>query len=246
MLKENKVRHGKYSADNVRNVFRGVCHCAKCGVSMRVLNGGYLQCGGVQVGKCDIRNVVPFVEMERELISWFVPQAKDALLGKDETFTAIDTLQGKLNAIQKRIEATLTLLDAGVAVNEVQTRLVKLDHERREIENDLANAKAEQSSKASIPDTLNQLNTLIDEGNMGNQATRKKIASLVPSIVKDVVVDLTDKCFPSFVCHLVNGQSIEWEYDLQEFGQKIRGITKDGNFVLGKPYPIEGNYRVKE
>src|SRR5208337_2945745 len=111
MCKQNKARHGKYSADNVRNIFRGVCHCAKCGVSMRVLNDDYLQCRGAVLGKCDISHVVKFKEMEFEFTRWFVEQAKDALLGQDDHEATIKSLQTKVEAIKQRIRLTIELLD---------------------------------------------------------------------------------------------------------------------------------------
>jgi DNA invertase Pin-like site-specific DNA recombinase len=241
MLKQNKARHGKYSADNVRNIFRGVCHCAKCGVSMRVLNGGYLQCGGVQVGKCDVRNVVRFQEMEYEFAKWFVPQAKDALLGQDDNRSAIQTLTSKQDAIQGRIRKTVDLLDAGLAVNEIKERLTKLEAEKAQVVSQIAELKAKQSNNATLPDTITRLEAMIDDC-LTNQETRKKVASLVPSIVKDVRVDLTDRWFPSFEVHLVNGDVKKWEYSIAEFSQPIVGITKEGHFALGKGKVLEGGF----
>jgi DNA invertase Pin-like site-specific DNA recombinase len=244
MVKQNKVRHGKYSADNVRNIFRGVCHCAKCGVSMRVLNGGYLQCGGVQVDKCDIKNVVKFPEMEYEFAKWFIPQAKDALLGQDNNQSAIQTLTSKLDAVQKRIKITIDLLDAGLAVNEIKERLTKLEAEKSQIANEIADLRAKQSTNAALPDTIKRLEAMIDDCQT-SQETRKKVASLVPSIVKDVRVDLSDRWFPSFEVHLINGDVKKWEYSISEFSQPIVGMTNDGHFALGKGKVLEGKYTKK-
>jgi DNA invertase Pin-like site-specific DNA recombinase len=241
MLKQNKVRHGKYSADNVRNIFRGVCHCAKCGVSMRVLNGDYLQCGGVQVGKCDIKHVVKFSEMEFEFIQWFVFQAKNALLGRDGNQSAIETLASKQVAIQERIRKTIDLLDAGLAVSEIKERLTKLEAEKSQVANQISESKSKQSSDATLPDTIKRLEAMIDDCQT-NQETRRKVAALVPSIVEDVRVDLSDKWFPSFEVHLVNGDVKKWEYSIDEFAQPIIGFTKDGQFVLGKGRVTEGGF----
>ena len=244
MCKQNKTRHGKYSADNVRNIFRGVCHCAKCGVSMRVLNGDYLQCRGATLGKCDVSHVVKFREMEYEFTRWFVEQAKDALLGQDDHHATIKSLQSKQDAIKQRIRLTIDLLDSGLAVNEIKERLAKLEREKASVESEIADLKAKQSSNAALPDTIQRLEALIDDCQT-NQETRRKIAALVPSIVKDVRVDLSDKWFPSFEIEMLEGQKLKWTYDIVEFSQPIVGITKGGAFVLGTGKVLEGGYTNK-
>jgi hypothetical protein len=241
MCKQNKARHGKYSAVNVRNIFRGVCHCAKCGVSMRVLNDDYLQCRGAMLGKCDISNVVKFKAMEYEFTLWFVEQAKDALLGQDDHQATIKALQTKQDAIKQRIRLTIDLLDSGLSVNEIKERLGKLEKERSSVESGIADLKAKHSSNAALPDTVQQLETLVDDSRT-NHETRRKIAALVPSIVKNVRVDLSDKWCPSFEVLLVNGDVKKWEYSIEEFSQPIIGISKNGEFVLGKGNVLEGRY----
>jgi len=244
MCKQNKARHGKYSAANVRNIFRGVCHCAKCGVSMRVLNDDYIQCRGATLGKCDISNVVKFSEMEFEFAQWFVEKAKDALFGQDDQRDAIKALQTKLEALKQKVLMTIELLDSGLAVNEVKGRLAKLEGEKASVETQIAELKSKQSSNAVLPDTLERLGQMICEC-QSNQETRRKIAALVPSIVKDVRVDLSDKWFPSFEVEMIDGQKLKWIYDIVEFSQPIIGITKDGRFALGKGRVLEGGYQIK-
>jgi hypothetical protein len=241
MCKRNKARHGKYSADNVRNIFRGVCHCAKCGVSMRVLNDDYLQCRGAVLGKCDISHVVKFKEMEYEFTRWFVEQAQDALLGQDDHQATIKSLQTKQDAIKQRIRLTVDLLDSGLAVNEIKERLAKLEKEKASVESEIADLKAKQSSNAALPDTLQRLETLLDDSRT-NQETRRKIAALVPSIVRDVRVDLSDKWFPSFEVEMIDGQKMKWQYDIQEFAQELKAFGKNGTMLLGKGRVLEGGY----
>jgi len=65
----------------------------------------------------------------------------------------------------------------------------------------------------------------------GDKAVRKEIAAIVPTIVKDVRVDLSDKWFPSFDVELVNGTIHEWQYDVQEFAIDTKGkyhVTEGG------------------
>lgn len=241
MCKQNKARHGKYSAVNVRNIFRGVCHCAKCGVSMRVLNDDYLQCRGAVLGKCDISHVVKFKEMEYEFTRWFVERAKDALLGQDDHQATIKTLQSKQDAIKERIRLTIDLLDRGLSVNEISERLAKLEKEKASIENEIAELRAKQSSNAALPDAIQRLEALIDDCQT-NQETRRKIAALVPSIVKDVRVDLSDKWFPSFEVEMIDGQKLKWTYDIVEFAQELKAFGKNGTMRLGKIRVLEGGY----
>ena len=193
----------------------------------------YLFCNGYQVGKCSVKHMVPFMEMEFQFVRWFVPMAKDALLGQDDHKTAIQTVTSKQDSIVKRIAITLDLLDAGLAVSQVKERLVNLEAEKSQVENDLAELKAKQSTNATLPDTIKRLEAMIDDC-LTNQETRKKVAALVPSIVKDVRIDLSHRWFPSFEVHLVNGDVKKWEYSIAEFSQPIVGVTKDGRFALGK------------
>jgi hypothetical protein len=220
MLEKNTNRHGNRTAE-IQNVFRGVCHCSVCGGSMKVFKGRWLGCLGFRnkkldpTGKpCSIKNMIPFPEVEREFISWFVPTAKDALLGKDDSQSRIDALQAKKDALKAKIEQTIALLDAGLALPEVQSRLTKLEAERRETEANLSEAKAEQSSKAVMPDTMNQLEAIMREANLGNQDTRRKIANIVPSLVKSVVINISDKLYPSFRVILTNDRVIEYTMTL--------------------------------
>jgi hypothetical protein len=71
------------------------------------------------------------------------------------------------------------------------------------------------------------------------------LAALVPSIVKDVRVDLSDRWFPSFEVHLVNGDVKKWEYDIQEFSQELKAFGKNGTMLLGKVRVLEGGYTEK-
>ena len=68
---------------------------------------------------------------------------------------------------------------------------------------------------------------------------------MIPTIVERVDLDLSDKFFPSFTCRLVNKEVIKWEYAIDEFEQPIKGITKDGKWILGKVKVREGGYKVK-
>jgi hypothetical protein len=195
---------------------------------------------------CTVKNMVPFAEMEREFLSWFVPQAKHALLGKDKTYPRIDALDARQKALAQRIETTLGLLDDDanpLPVEQIKSRLTTLEREKREVEGNLAEARAEASSKAVMPDSIKQLETLIDGANMGNQEIRRKIANVVPSIVKEVVIDLQYRDTPSFKVSLINGQELKWLYNFEEYRQPIKGITASGEWILGKGKVIDGHYK---
>lgn len=224
MCKQNKAKHGNYSAENVRNLFRGVCHCAKCGVSMRVLNDDYIQCRGATLGKCKVSNLVKFSEMEFAFAQWFIDYAKDALLGQDDQQEAIKALLSKHDAIEARMKVTADLLDKGYGVNVVAERLAKLEKEKALVESQVAEMKAKQSSNAVLPDTIERLGQMIDDCR-DNQEARKKIAALVPTIVKNVRVDLSDKFFPAFEVHLINGGIATFVYEIRDvdFGLNSKG-----------------------
>lgn len=247
MFKANKSRHGNYLGERVNNILRGVCRCAKCGNPMRIYigDGGVMriQCNGYRLAKCDQKNMVQYPELEYEFAKWFVPHAKDALLGSDENSTQIETLETKRAALQNRIDKTLALLDdEKLPINEIKSRLAKLENERRILDEELSSEKAKQSTLASHPETFKELDKIVD-GILENQDVRRRVATLIPSIVQRVDIDLSDKMFPSFTCHLVNGEKIHWQYDVDEFVQPIKGITKDGKLVLGKGKVTEGKFK---
>jgi len=255
MLAKNINRRGKRDAEKVQNVFRNLCFCSVCGAAVKVYAGKYLGCSGYRRGTrdkngkpCTVKNLVPFAEMEQEFLEWFVPQAKDALLGKDDTLPVIDALQAKLTALQGKIDKALDWLvddKSPMPEEQIKSRISKMEVEKRQVEASIAEAKAKSSSKAVLPNTLHQLNTLIHDSTvLGNQETRRKIAALVPSIVQSVVVDIKSKLFPSFTCCLVDGQTIEWHYQ-PELGYDIIGADKDGKCVLGKPILMGGYYERK-
>lgn len=248
MFRANKNRHGNYTSERINNILRGVCRCVKCENPMRIYigDGGVkrIQCGGYRLSKCDQKNMVQYPEMEYEFAKWFVPHAKDALLGKNENTTRIETLQTKRASLQKRIETTLALLDDGIAVNEVKSRLTKLEKERQAIDNELTAEKTNQTTLATHPDTFKELDRIID-GVLDNQEVRRRVATLIPSIVERVDVDISNKTFPSFTCRLVNGHTIKWEYEVDEYVQPINGITKGGDFILGKGKVTAGKFKRK-
>src|ERR1035441_4938887 len=136
MLAKNVNRRGNRTAEKVQNVFRNLCRCSVCGGAVKVYKDRYLGCSGYRTSRqdkngkpCTVKNLVPFAEMEREFISWFVPQAKEALLGNDDSFPRIDALEARQKALASRIETTLGLLDDidnPLPVEQIKSRLTKL------------------------------------------------------------------------------------------------------------------------
>jgi DNA invertase Pin-like site-specific DNA recombinase len=240
-------RHGNYTNDRVNNVFRGLCRCAKCGSSMRVAKQkDYIFCTGYwDDGKNknkECKGMVKFTPLEHTFIRWFVPHAKEALLGKDESFGRVDTLSAKKNAMETRIEATMSLLDdESMPVDKVKSRLANLEAERKKLDSELSAAKAENSNKAHLPEAFATLDRLIDDS-LTDHKVRAKIAAVVPNIIRCVKVDISDKVCPSFTVELVNGGELRWEYTVDEFVFPIvKG--KKGRMKLGKSKVIEGHFR---
>lgn len=220
MLAKNINRRGNRSADKVQNVFRGLCRCSVCGGGLKVYGNKYLGCYGYRTGRkdkngnrCSVKKMVLFAEMEREFLSWFVPHAKDALIGKDDSYPRIDALQAKRKALQDKIEKALDWLaddTSPMPEQQIKSRLTMLEVEKRQVEANLSEAKAEASTKAVMPETFQQLETLTREANLGNQEIRRKIANVVTSLVKSIVINITDKLFPSFHVVLIDDKEIDY------------------------------------
>ena len=219
MFEGHTKRHGNYTSDKVNNIFRGVCHCSICGNPVKVYKHTYLGCSGYRDKKhdangnaCSVKNLVPFGELEKSLLEWFVPIAKEELLGKDDNISIVDTLNIKLKSIETKINETFGLLDGELPMpmDKVRERLSKLELERRTIENDISSNKSASSSKASMPEIFDELSNITRELNMNNQEMRKRVACIVPTLIKDIVVDITDKLYPSFHVVLVNGKAFNY------------------------------------
>lgn len=241
MLASNVNRGGNYASEKVNNLFRGLCHCAECGSAMKVYKHTYLGCVGYREGRkakdgnpCTVKTLIPFREMEYEFIRWFIPQAKDLLLGRDDSSIKIETLEAKLTNLSERINKTLEYLDnPQMPKAELDARLLKLQAEKNLAEADLATAKAERSHNSTIPHTLSELDSLIDEAAIkDNQQVRSRIASLVPTLVANVDIDITDKIEPSFTVHLIDGQTVKWTYDASEIADTGKRTTiVSGHYV---------------
>lgn len=215
MFKANKARHGNYASENINNILRGVSHCDVCGNSMRLYMGYNdtlrIQCGGYRVGKCNQKNMAQYPDIEFAFAKWLIPQAKDALLGKDSTHTLVETLETKRSELEKRIGQTIALLDEGLAVNEVKSRLTRLESERAQLEIELTEARAKLSHSVAHPDTLKQLEKYLN-GIKKNQEIRRKVAALIPTLVEDVRFDLEQKNLPAFTIQFVNGTVVNAMY----------------------------------
>jgi hypothetical protein len=149
--------------------------------------------------------------MEWQFLQWFVPEATEALLGKDQSFSRIESLAAKKNVLEAKIEQTLGLLDEGLPVDKVKQRLQTLDSERTAVDGELAKAKADNATKASLPQTMDTLNKLVDSA-LNDQAVRAKVAALVPTIVRNIKVNTEDKKKPSFRVDLLNGDVLKWSF----------------------------------
>lgn len=234
ILTVNKSKHGNYASGNVNNILRGVTNCPHCNSAMKVITKDkYIACSGYALGKCKVKNMIKFPEMEYEFAKWFVPVAKNALLGGDETFSSIDSLTAKKDALQSKIEAMLDLVTSGIVSNEAKGRLLKLQSERDGIDNEIATVKANQVSNANLPATIKQLEGIID-GVLDNQSIRKQVAGIVPTLIKKVDIDIADKLFPSFTVHLINGANVKCEFEIIEYGINAKGKGK----------VLEGGYKI--
>lgn len=236
ILEVNKTKHGNHASLNVNSILRGVAKCSHCGSTMKVTTDGYLACYGHQIAKCKIKNMLrDYKEIEWAFINWFVDAAKDTLLGKDEKSVSIEALIAKKNAMNERIDVTLNLLDDDkqqMPVDKIKARLAKLETEKVNVDNEIATAKSNQANTATLPEAFEQLQSYVDGVMMDNQDIRRKISSIVPTIVKRVEVDISDKSFPSFEVELINGMKEKWTYDIGEFAIDTKG----------KFHVIEGGY----
>jgi DNA invertase Pin-like site-specific DNA recombinase len=228
LLKVNENRRGN-RLGIVRNVFRGLCKCSVCNSSIKVFGDHYMGCTGYKIGKrdkngnpCTVKTMVPFKELEREFIEWFIPMAKEQLLGTNEKNSEIDAMETKLTSIKKQIEITMDMMldtTTPLPIEQIKSRLSKLEIEKRYVEANITELKSKESSNNNIPKQFDELKTLLIACNTGNQEARKRVAAIVPSIIKKIVIDITDKRLPSFNVVLINGKEINYTMTMaQHYG----------------------------
>ena len=73
-----------------------------------------------------------------------------------------------------------------------------------------------------MPESLKELDAFI-EGIKDNQAIRKQVAAIMPTLVKRVDMDIKDRLWPIFTFHLVNGGEVTFNRELVITG--ANGVT---------------------
>ena len=233
----SRHRGGRYESKNVNNILRGICKCKHCGSTMTVTKDNYIYCSGSMLGRCKIKTLKKWQDMEFSFARWLVPLAAEKLLGKDSQAQDITALEAKRESNRQQREDMLELLlSKGLSVDIVSARLVKLEAEKNSIENEIAQARSKQATNSELPTSLKYLATWLG-GIIEDQAIRKQVSMIIPSIVDKVEVDLSVKGSPSMIANLVNGDAIEWCYKPGQWVTDFDGKQEyiDGDF---SSYPV--------
>ena len=206
-LERNSKRHGNYSG-RVLNIFRGLLKCKGCGRAINVhLNTRgvtYYYCRYGLFKGCQAKHLVPHSMAEMLILAGIVERVKEQLTGNDETYKKIQTLEAKKKDIESKITDTLTLLDKGLALAQVEERLRKLKAEQESITNKIASLNATNATLKNVPTNVQELEQLLDTARTDDN-TRRKISNLLPNLLTHIVVDIRNKEVLEYVHHFTNG-----------------------------------------
>lgn len=173
ILSQNTNNKGKQG--DVINIFRGICFCSRCGAPMSVMSSEYdgetyryLRCSSRNSGKipCDNKSSMPLKDMEYDLFMEYLFKSPSQLLNDSDNQEAkelqslITQNQARLNKLTTDI-TQLTMLSEGLNIDELKTRLVKLNTERDTVKSENDNLNLKLSSIQDSPNTFENIKELL-------------------------------------------------------------------------------------
>jgi len=221
-LGENKSRKGgSEPSDYIANLWRNRCKCAHCGetISTKKKNTRHLfTCKGKKTGTCESAYAVNANDIELDFFIHFLKESPGDLLRKQtpETNEKIASVQADISRYDKEIKDTTALIGV-VPVEELRTKLIETENKRQAAKAELDRLNASMLSSQSAPKALASVKGILGElstdetghvdrtspayaglvrrvtSHLKANETRKVLLGLLPSLVKNLVVDTTNK-----------------------------------------------------
>ena len=232
-LKHNKtLRGGSSNNKNVNNLFRGLCFCKHCkgivGIaSVNTWDSGntytYIGCTNATRHKdiCKAKKRLNRLHIEKSIFDHCLGMSPSEFLTSDSqtSLGEQEEVQASLVAVEKKIKTVVAMLDNdGIALEEIKERLKALQGQRSDLEKQLKELQTKSNVNSSLPNQVNDFFKLVNNGDLNNQETRKRLVNILPSIIKRIEFDLME--YPDFDVTLTNGEQWSYTGSIEEEGYK--------------------------
>ena len=243
-LNENKARKGGGAgSDIVANLFRNRCKCATCGATIttaRSSSDRIYTCKGKRVEKCPSKYSIRVSRLETNFFQYFLQQSPDDVLRAEnpEHQDKVTAIQSRIAKLDMAIKDTTDLIGS-VPVEELKTKLLRLNNERQNAKTELDKLNISAIGSTNAPKALEDIKTIFlkkyaprtlmyPEVNkelrqrlgdavvfnaiskaLKDNATRQRLLTLLPSIVKGLLIDTTKK---RYAVMLHSGKQSDWHY----------------------------------
>jgi DNA invertase Pin-like site-specific DNA recombinase len=217
-LNENRQRKGGDGAsDYVANLFRNRCKCSHCGGTITTAKSSserLYTCKTKRVGQCPSKYSVKVSEVELDFFLLYLQQSPETLLNKntDEHANKVAQIQSQIARWDKDIG---TLLDVGLDMPELKTKLAELKVKRETAKGDLEKLNASMLSTMNTPKALTDVKAIVQrllkskgqnidkatfdfqkvantfEKSLQDNSIRKTLLALLPSIIHHLIIDTT-------------------------------------------------------
>jgi DNA invertase Pin-like site-specific DNA recombinase len=177
ILNNNNFNHGQRG--ELLNIFRGICFCSDCGLTMSVMSSynpkdketkyRYLRCSSVGRGKhivCKNRSCFRLKEMEEDFFLSFMFKSPTQLINGDDNKElkqlkeSITLNQIKLQKVTSKIATLIKLSDGESNVDELKPALAGLNKERDTIKGEIDRLNLMVSSVQDSPEKFSDLREL--------------------------------------------------------------------------------------
>jgi DNA invertase Pin-like site-specific DNA recombinase/transcriptional regulator NrdR family protein len=188
---QNSNFKGKAGSKEI-NIFGGICKCHKCGSNMVKYTCGkgdkkynFLICSKAKIGKCKY-TFTPFNKFNDSFLSVLNTNNFSKFLNVDKpTKDKSETIRGRIIEMEKTIERVASAIVETDSPSLV-TRLKLLEIEKKQLEKDYENEKANNMSKTDSTVDYNEITVRLNEGLKDNEFRaglrnfiRRNISSIV-------------------------------------------------------------------
>jgi DNA invertase Pin-like site-specific DNA recombinase len=223
IIKQNNQRKGGVGKGGVANIFANRCQCFRCkgtvGVcTMQQGKRSYLFCRNARMdGECST-GMIQTRSVELDFFLHYLQESPGDLMRKNNTEHEEKIAHGQsvIMGYDKEIAKIMSLLET-LPIAELRSKLTTLENKRQAAKEELEKINAVMLSSGNAPRALQSVKDIISEmgGNttghidreskeyaklvdrislhLNNQETRKKLLSLLPSLIKGLIVDTTGK-----------------------------------------------------
>jgi len=202
------------------NIFKGLVRCCECEHSMSMNTSRshpYYRCDSHIHGACSNGLSVRVSLIEENLVCGLLQCSPEELLAAHDKSLAfqISNLTTKREAITKKMDALLELAGI-VGTDEIKSKMAPLKTERDQLDSEISKLQLLSKAASSSPECLSVVKSLfasttghiednIDKAlelvhtQLSNTETRTKLATIMPQVVKSIVIKGNEKFTVNYV-----------------------------------------------